>query len=273
MVRVFRATKGNKPLALASVRPDGRIAALIVSIRVQTLPPPLGRLSSRAIFYAEPLCNDDPDSMAALSQLIARHDAVMRRSVLFAEVRPIFAPGNEQIVLERAGYEFYEYLNYLFDVTQPVDVIWSKLHRSVRRAVRQCEDRGLTVREVPAEEAVEQLYSLLRLSYSRAGVPLVDRSLFEATARELYPQGVAKFFGVYEGGTPVAMDVTLIFKNQIYSWYGGVCRSAAGSPGSLLRWYELKWAHEHGFAIYDGGGAGRPERPLQCPRFQSQVRR
>jgi serine/alanine adding enzyme len=268
MVRVFQATKGHKPLALASLGPDGGITALLVGVRVQTLPPPMGRLSSRAVFYAEPLCHDDPDSMKALSQLVARHDADVGRSVLFAEVRPLYAPGSERIVLERAGYEFLEYLNYVYDVAQPVDAIWSELHKSAQRDARQCERRGHVVREVPIETAIDELYPLLKLSYGHSGVPLADRSLFDAAAQELYPQGMAKFFAVYNGPTPVAMDVMLTFKDRIYLWYGGVTRDTVGSPCTFLRWYELKWAHENGYAICDSGGAGWPNIPYGVRDFK-----
>jgi serine/alanine adding enzyme len=268
MVRAFEATKGNKPLALASLGPHGQILALLVSVRVQTLPAPMGRLSSRAIFYAEPLCQDNAAGANALAQLVAEHDAKMGRSVLFAEVRPLHAPGIERMILERSGYEYLEYLNYLYDVGQSVEGIWSELHKSAQRAIRQCERRGLEVREVHAETAVEQLYPLLKLSYGHSGVPLADRSLFDAAARELQPRGLAKFFAAYEGPTPVAMDVMLTFKDRIYFWYGGVTRATSGSPCSLLRWFELKWAHAHGYAICDSGGAGWPHVPYGVREFK-----
>lgn len=267
MVRVFERTKGHRPKALASVTPAGDITALLVGIRVQTLPPPMGRLSSRAIMYAEPLCNDYPDSMKALSQLVAHHDSQMGRSVLFAEVRPLLSPGSERIVLERAGYEYLDYLNYLNDVTLPVEVMWSNLHKNSRYSIRQCEKRGLEVREVPAEIAVDQLYPLLKLSYGHSGVPLADRSMFDAVVCEL-PPGSTKFFAVYDGETPVAMDVMLAYKDRIFLWYGGVARSAEGSPCSLLRWFELQWAHEQGIAICDSGGAGWPNIPYGVRDFK-----
>lgn len=267
MVRVFQHTKSHRPKALASVTPEGNITAILVGVRVQTLPPPMGRLSSRAIMYAEPLCLEHPDSMKALSQLVARHDTRMGRSAIFAEVRPLLAPGSERIVLERAGYEYMDYLNYLNDVTLPIEVMWSKLHKNSRYAIRQCEKRGLQVREVPADIAVDQLYPLLKLSYGHSGVPLADRSMFDAVVRELPPE-TPKFFAVYEGDTPVAMDVMLGYKDRVYLWYGGVARSAEGSPCSLLRWFELQWAHEQGYAICDSGGAGWPNVPYGVRDFK-----
>jgi hypothetical protein len=268
MVRVFRDSKGNTPLAIANMSPSGKIAALLVSVRVQTLPPPMGRLSSRAVLYSEPLCHEHPESMKALAQLVAHHDAQMSRSALFAEVRPLYASGSERIVLERAGYKYLDYLNFLNDLTLPIKTMWSNLHKGAQYAIRQCEKRGMDVREVPADEAVDQLYPLLKLSYGHSGVPLADRTLFDATVRELNSRATVKFFAVYEGEKPVAMDVLLSFKNVIYLWYGGVTRSCEGSPCSLLRWHELKWAHEQGYAICDSGGAGWPDVPYGVRDFK-----
>jgi CelD/BcsL family acetyltransferase involved in cellulose biosynthesis len=268
MVRVYAAAKGHHPVPLAILGPNGEITALLVSVRVQTLPSPLGNISSRAIFYAEPLCEESARGADALTQLIKEHDARLRRTVLFAEVRPLHDPGIERAILERAGYQYLEYVNYLNDVSQPQDVIWSKLHKSAQRAIRQCRRRGLVVREVPATDAVGQLYPLLKLSYRYSGVPLADRSLFDAAAQELHPLALARFFAVYEGAMPVAMDVMLTFKQRIYFWYGGMERAVAGSPCSLLRWFELKWASEQGYAICDSGGAGWPNVPYGVRDFK-----
>lgn len=268
MVNAFRQTRGNRPIALASVAENGKVIALLVSVRVQTLPRPLGGVSSRSIFYAEPLCYDHPDSMKALYDLVKYHDARVGRSVLFAEVRPLFAPGAERIVLERAGYEYLDYLNFVNDVTLPVNVMWKKLHRGAHYSVRQCEKRGFVAREVSALDALDPLYALLQQSYRHSGIPLAHRSLFEATLRELLPSGMVRFFGVYDRDTAVAMDIILAYKGRAYLWYGGVSRATEGSPCSLLRWHELKWAHEEGFDICDSGGAGWPDIPYGVRDFK-----
>src|SRR5436305_2941044 len=58
MVRAFQGARGHRPLALASLTSGGAVTAILVSVRVQTLPSPMGWLSSRSVFYAEPLCKD-----------------------------------------------------------------------------------------------------------------------------------------------------------------------------------------------------------------------
>jgi serine/alanine adding enzyme len=171
-------------------------------------------------------------------------------------------------VLERAGYEFQEYLNIVNDVTQPVEIMWSKLQKRLQFAIRKCEKRGYVPREVPPETAIDQLYPLLQLSYRHSGVPLADSSLFDAGVRELAADGRAKFFGVYNGDRALAMDAILAFKDRIYLWYGGVTRDCDGAPCSLLRWFEMKCAHEHGYAISDSGGAGWPHIPYGVRDFK-----
>jgi serine/alanine adding enzyme len=266
MVRVFQRTKRHAPLPLAAIDPDGRVMALLVAIRVQTLPDPLGSVSSRSIMYAEPLCDDRPESQAALAQLIARHDAELGSGVMFSEVRPHFAPGSERNALRQCGYQPLQYLNYLIDLTTPREILWQQLDRRVRGAIRRCERHGIQFRE--ATPAVAQLYQLVRLSYRHAGVPLADRSLFQAALSEFQPRGMARIFVAYQGDSPIAMDLVLLFKSRAYVWYAGFDRSAVVSPCASLRWHEMQWAQQHGCSLYDMGGAGRPDLPYGVRDFK-----
>jgi lipid II:glycine glycyltransferase (peptidoglycan interpeptide bridge formation enzyme) len=268
MISVYRAAKGHTPLPLAALDANGQIVALLAAVRVQTLPNPFGRISSRSIMFAEPLCGDDPDGIDALECLISHHDRLMTRRVLFTEVRPLFASGSEREALERCGYQYLEYLNHLVDLTKSPETLWSDIHRSAKRHIRTCEKRGFKVREVTGPDVVDQLYPLLELSYENAGVPLAHRSLFDAAARELKQRDMIRFFAAYDGETPIAMDAMLIYKDRIYFWYGGVVRLPNVSASSILRWRELIWGQEHGFTICDSGGAGWPDKPYGVRDFK-----
>jgi lipid II:glycine glycyltransferase (peptidoglycan interpeptide bridge formation enzyme) len=37
-----------------------------------------------------------------------------------------------------------------------------------------------------------------------------------------------------------------------------------------LRWFELRWAHDNGFSVYDSGGAGQPDVPYGVRKFKSK---
>ena len=137
MVQVFESAKGHTPLPLAAISDRGDILSLLVAVRVQTLPNVFGAVSSRSIWYAEPLCYDTPESVDSLCELIAEHDRIFRRRVLFAEIRPLQSHGPERIALERCGYKYLDHLNFLLDTTRSKEALWKKMSDTIRRSVRR----------------------------------------------------------------------------------------------------------------------------------------
>lgn len=270
MVRVFRSAKSHTPLALAAVNTHGEIAALLVAVRVQTLPDPLGNISSRSILYAEPLCHDAPEGIDALTALIEEHDRQMEHATLFTEVRPINSPGPERIALERCGYQYLDYLNYVVDVSQPAGVLWQKLGRDARRGVKISIRSGFTTHSINTPAGVDLLYRCLLLSYGKAGVPLAHRSLFEAALATLVPRGELKLEAVVRNDTPVAMLATLLYKDTAFAWYCGTERIRGFSPLDYLFWRELLWSHEQKYRVFDMGGAGWPAEPYGVRRYKAK---
>jgi CelD/BcsL family acetyltransferase involved in cellulose biosynthesis len=270
MVRVFQDAKGHTVLPLAAMDWSGEIIALLVAVRVQTLRSPLGGISSRSILYAEPLCRDEPVAIEALASLVASHDRMMRRQVVFSEVRPLFAAGAEKIALERCGYEFRDYLNYTIDLTPPLDELWTKMRKSARRGVRQCQRHGFHMQEVGGPEGIKLLYHFLKLSYGNSRVPLADRSLFDEAFKRLHPLGMLKLFATCDGDKPVAMDSLLVFKGRAFAWYGGLVRLTGVSPFDYLQWYEIAWAQQNGCTLYDFGGAGWPDEPYGVREYKAK---
>jgi serine/alanine adding enzyme len=269
MIQVFAAAKGHSVIPLAAVTDSGEILSLLVATRVQTLPNVLASLSSRSVSYAEPLCVDSPDGVDSLCDLISTHDQNLKRRALFAEVRPLCACGPERIALERCGYRHLDYLNYIIDTTKPVEQIWRRLHDSAKSYVRKCEKRGFELRHLDSPECVDTLYEFLRATYGRAGVPLADRSLFEAAYKILKPQNMITFVGVYNGDKPVAADTLLLFNKKAFAWYGGSARMTGLSPAAFMQWHEIAWSCENGFEYYDFGGAGWPNVPYGVRDFKA----
>lgn len=269
MIEVFAATIGQKPLALAAVRDDGTILSLFVAVRVQTLPHILGAVSSRSICYAEPLCVETEEGLESLGDLVAEHDRRMRHRTLFTEIRPHWASGTERVRLERHGYQYLDYLNYVIDTTQPVEVLWKKMHGSAQSHVRKCERRGYQMRLLDGPDCVDILYDFLRMTYGRAEVPLADRSLFQAAYDILRSQQMIEFVVIYDGDKPVAADTMLLFKKRAFAWYGGSLRITGMSPAAFMQWREIEWSAQNGIEHYDFGGAGWPNVPYGVRDFKA----
>ena len=86
MVQVYSATHKHRPLAIAAVNRYGTPVAMIVSVLVKTLPGVASSFASRAIMFAEPICNDNDEGIHGLTTLLLYHDEWMKRRALFAEV-------------------------------------------------------------------------------------------------------------------------------------------------------------------------------------------
>lgn len=269
MVQVFAAAKGHMPVALAAVSADGRILSLLVGIRVQTLPHVLGALSSRSIWYAEPICEESDEGILSLGDLIAEHDRRMRRRTLFTEIRPLRSSGGERTQLQNHGYRYLDYLNYIIDTRQPVEVLWKNMHASAQSHFRKCDRRGYEMRFVNGPECIDILYDFLWLTYGRAKVPLADKSLFQAAYNILHPRKMIEFIVVYDQDKPVAADTLLIFKKQAFAWYGGSLRITGLSPAAFMQWREIEWSAQNGIEHYDFGGAGWPDVPYGVRDFKA----
>ncbi|NJK78480.1 MAG: peptidoglycan bridge formation glycyltransferase FemA/FemB family protein [Chloroflexaceae bacterium] len=271
MQEVFRQTKNYTPYFLAAINAQREVLALLAAVRVQTLPDPLGWIASRSIWYAEPICRDDEAGIAALVALIRQHDRMLRHKVLFTEIRPIWEAGAERVALERCGYEYYDYLNFMGDLTSSAEDLWNGMIKTCRADIRRSKKRGMHVEEMNTQEGVDVLYHFTQMSYERSRVPLADISMFQAAVRVLQPHTMVRIFIAYqEDKTPLAADIILFYKDLVYAWYGGVQRVKGVFPVECLTWHEIELGKQLGFAHYDFGGAGKPDEPYGVRDFKAK---
>ena len=271
MFDVFRNTRRHVPLLLAAMDSIGEILALLVSIRVQTLPGLLGPVSSRAIFYAEPLCRDSEQGITGLLAIVAEHDRRVRHRVLFTEVRPLYEQTSERPALESTGYEHTAYLNYLTDVRKSPDQLIQEMSKHGRRDVRKGQRQGLKSEDATSLEGIEELYPLLRETYANARVPIAGKDLFINAVRMLAPHKMIKVFLVRLEGKAVAGSAVLCYKDTVFYWYAGTKRLKAICAMEVVSFEMLEWAHYHNFSTFDYGGAGWPDKAYGVRDFKSKL--
>ena len=138
----------------------------------------------------------------------------------------------------------------------------------MRQKIRSTLRKGVELRDDTSPEGVERLYQLLQSSYSRARVPLLGRDLFEAALQHLPPQSV-RIRTAFDGEQALASIISLIYKDRLYSWYGGTLRRPGLSPFACLVWEDIRWGCEQGYGIYDFGGAGWPHEPYGPRKFKA----
>lgn len=260
MFQVFSRSKGFEPRLWAAVHANGQVEALFLPVQV-TLNRLLGPLTTRAISYGSVLCQPSAEGRRALELLLRAYVHETGGSCLFTELRNISDLAEEQPILLRQGFAYEEYVNYLIDLNLPPEQVFLNIGARTRKNIKHGLNKGeVTIREVSEAAQIDICYSLLSQTYQAARVPLADRSLFEAAFAMLHPKKMIRFCLAYVGETPVAVSVELLYKQVVLGWYGGMDRAYSKYiPYDLLMWEILKWGAEQGYAVYDFGGAGKPD--------------
>ncbi|HNT76268.1 MAG TPA: GNAT family N-acetyltransferase [Anaerolineae bacterium] len=272
MAQVFARTQGYQPATWAAVDRRGEILALLPIVQVTLHDGLLRRLTSRAIAYGGVLWQPGDAGLAALEGLLRAYTRATGAQVLFIELRNLSSLGSAQQIVQDCGFVYEDHLDYLIDLTQPVEALLQSLGARTRKHIRQALKRqDIVIEECASLDQVRECCRLIEKSYAAAHTPLVDHSLFEAAFELLYPHGMVKFLLARLGTQPVAASVELPYKDTIYGWYSGVDREyAAYTPNEVLMWHILQWGAEHGYRVYDFGGAGRPEQAYRVRDFKAK---
>jgi lipid II:glycine glycyltransferase (peptidoglycan interpeptide bridge formation enzyme) len=270
MFKVFQQAQKHDPSLWAAVDDSGQVLALFPSVLVQ-VSPYLGTLTTRNVAYGSVLCHPNPESWEALSNLILEYSQ-NNHNWLYTELRNLSDLSNLQQLLENQGFHYKDHLNYLIDISLPKENILQNIQKRTRKRIQRGMDKGaVIIKKVTNKKQLDDCYKLLHRSYTAAQVPLADYSLFEAAFDILYPRDEVLFTVAYVDGEPAATSVELLYKEVMYGWYGGVNRDfSAYVPNELLMWYLLCWGSDHGYAVYDFGGAGEPEEDYGVRQFKAK---
>jgi hypothetical protein len=272
MFQVYQNTDGYDAQLWAAVDAAGQVLALMLPVQISLFSGPLQRITSRAVVFGSVLAVDEPAGEAALEKLLTAYARDTGGAYLFTELRNVSDIGRWQPALERNGFKYEEHLNYLIDLTQDEDALFSKVSsrtRSyIRKAIRQEE---MVAREVTDRAELPVMYDLLHQTYQNAQVPLSDISLFENAFDILRPLGMARFVAIDLDGKPIAVSIDLLFKVRVYYWYGGMDRDySRDHPNEFLRWSVIRRGKQEGYAIFDFGGAGRPDQVYGVRDFKAK---
>jgi serine/alanine adding enzyme len=283
MAEVFSRARGHRVSAWGVTDAAGALQALFVPVEV-TLGGHLPRvargvtraLTSRAVAYGGAACASGETGRRALGELLAAYRR-QAAPVLFTEVRHISDAPDVRVGLQTAGFAHERHLNYLIRLDRSEAELWAALSRSARQRIRSGERKGVVVEAVAATSDARgsagagAAYDLLDQVYRRARVPLADRSLFDAAVSVLGAGAMCRLATARLGDQVIGARFVLLHKGRMIDWYAGSDRSfAAYSPNELLVWHVLRWGREHGFDLFDFGGAGRPDEHYGPREFKAK---
>jgi hypothetical protein len=273
LFRVFARTKNHIPELWAALDYRGNVLVLFLPVNV-TLFRKLRVLTTRAVVYGSVLLNQGSLGLEALTLLLNTYKRNVGKSLVFTELRNLSDLMEAQPVLQECGFEFADELNYKFRLERDVDSVLQRIGRATRKHIRRGLRQGLVeISDVKDCAELEEWYGLLEKIYSRARVPLADRSLFEAAYDVLVPRKMAKFLVGRVNEKLVVCSLILLYKDQIFVWYGGVDRSYGKyNPSELMIWHEMKWGAENGYRVFDFGLAGNPNVEYGVRDFKAKFK-
>lgn len=271
MFMVWKETKGYAPELWAAVS-DGEIGALWLPVHISLSTGFLKRFSTRSVVFGGILGCKGQLGERGVSELLQHYKHHTRMKSLFTEVRNVSEMNGILPVLSESGFKYEEHLNYLISLQGPVEAVFDRIGSRTRQHIRRGIKRNqVHIEEIHRRNQVFICYDLLRKTYGRANVPLPDISLFHAAFDQLLPLGMVRFALAYVEDEPAAVSVELLYKDTVYGWYGGVDRRfIAMVPNELLIWNVLQWGCEHGYRVYDFGGAGRPDEKYGVRDFKAK---
>ncbi len=271
MFKVFSRIDDYNPELWAVVNSKGGVLALFLPVEI-TINKLFKSLTTRAIVYGSVLCDEGQDGKASLELLLRAYNREIHQPPIFTELRNLYDMNAVQSIFLRCGYKFEEHLNYLIDISRPVEEIFQTIGKRTRKNIRRGINQGrVLIEEVSDRKQLNASVKLIQDTYRLAKVPLAGRLLFEAVFDQLVPKGMARFTLASVDENPAAASVELLYKDVVYGWYSGLDRSYSSyNPNELLMWNILKWGAENGFQIYDFGGAGKPGEEYGVRDFKAK---
>ena len=271
MFQVFERVQGHQPTLWAVVDGHNCPLALLLPVQVTVMDGLLRAFTTRAVAYGSALCVPGPEGKEALAMLLRTYQGETRRSTLFTELRNLSDLSDVQPVLNECGFAYEKHLNFLIDLDRPEEAIWRKISRSGQQSVRTSHNKGTIIEEVTERERVKIAYQLLQKVYARVHVPLAGLTLFEAAFDLLAPQGMFKILMARINEHYIGTCLLLMYNQRVIFWYGGSDRAFSSHyPMESLMWRTFQLSKEHGFRIFDFGGAGKPEEDYGPRKFKAK---
>ncbi len=263
MYQVYLRTKGLTPDVLFFVE-SGSIRGSLLSVLQVWGSGVIARRLSRFLIQAGP-----QGEAGVFAGLLKTHKRLAARKSVFSEIRPMVPDALLQQVARSCGFRWEPHLNYLVDLSRGEADLWSSMSKSRRKNIRTAEKSGLSIRAVDGGEGVLHLHRLVQATYSRAGLPAPDLTLFEAAYDILGSRGGWLALFVCEGKTPIAARAVLVSNGVLHDWYAGSTdRGRELHADEWLVWEILKRGIAESRRTFDFGGAGGLEEAYGPGEFK-----
>ncbi|MCU0372448.1 MAG: GNAT family N-acetyltransferase [Ignavibacteria bacterium] len=223
--------------------------------------------ASRSVIIGGPVADKfNPESV---SKILAYYKSTLPKEVIYTQVRNMMNMSYCRDVMLNCGYSYAEHLNYLIDLSESMEKIWSKVYTKRRNEIRRASKEGVSVREINYEVEFDESYKILCMVYAKAKLPVPDKGYF-ANAKKLSDE-TFKIFGAFYEGKLIGIMYALCYNRRVYNWYAGSIPDYLKKyPNDIITWEVIKWAKINGYSVFDFGGAGNPKKEYGVRDFKKK---
>ncbi len=166
--------------------------------------------------------------------------------------------GNEfKEVYTDLGFLQKQWATFLVDLTAEEEVLWGRLDRSARKAIRKTEREGVQVERIGTLEELEQYYVQAVPYWRSRGARVFSFRNYSAMWQALRPGEALEVF-VARRGLEMLGGLGVWVYNGVVREFGVVrAREFASEnlhPGDLIKWEIMRWGHRMGYRTYDLAG-------------------
>jgi serine/alanine adding enzyme len=274
MFEVFRGTKNYKPEVIAVVDSKDDIQGILVIASQKEYSGLAGNFTTRATVWGGPVISNQlsiENRKKVLNQILQSECELIGRKNIYVQHRNLMDMTTYQDVYQSNEFTYFGHLNLINDLTLGEDGLWNCFDKKRKTAIRKAEKEGVTVKIASTESQIKEIYGIYRDTYKHAKIPLAHESLMTSAHTILTKKENLLNLLAYVDDRPIGAISLLLYKDTMYDWYaGGLHEYRNRHPNDILPWTAMKWGIEHGYNIFDFGGAGKPGENYGVRDFKKQ---
>jgi hypothetical protein len=252
-------SKEWEPIIVAVSSADSKIHGLLVNYIQKEKKGMIAKLSSRDIVFGGPLiANENPE---VFDKLITGYLHVMKGRVIYSQFRNLWDISHQDI-FNNFGFAHEEHLNILVNLEKSEEQLWKDVHSKRRNEIRRAKKEGTVFSVETSPESLLECYNIIKEVYSFAKLPYPSLNFFKALFDNSGERIGLKLFTAKYKDKIIGCMLALVFKDTIYDFFAGSYRKFYNKyPNDLIPWEVFLWGKQHGYKVFDFGGAGKPGVP------------
>ena len=185
-------------------------------------------------------------------------DFCRRKRIVLLEIWALDSWQLRDALLKTGYFQVGKINDYVVDLGQGVQKLWTSIHHNKRRNIKMAEREGVEIVQSRSRKDLETFCLLHEASAKRDGFTAVPRSWFSAAWKIYKPESWRVFLANWNGKSIAGVYVVTHGKT-VYAWRAGsLTEGLKVRPNELMHWKAMEWGYMNGYSKYNMGMVDEP---------------